>query len=52
MGFLPRIEEILLISIWKLKDNAYGIAIIEQVEKLSVIELADLVKILELHLVW
>jgi len=33
MGFLPRIEEILLLSVWKLKDNAYGISIIEQVEK-------------------
>ena len=33
MGFLSRIEEILLLSIWKLKDNAFGISIIEQVEQ-------------------
>ncbi|MFC1492504.1 PadR family transcriptional regulator [candidate division KSB1 bacterium] len=32
MGFLPKIEEILLLAIWKLKDNAYGITVIEQVE--------------------
>ncbi len=30
---LSRIEEILLLAIWKLKDNAYGISIREQVEK-------------------
>ena len=33
MTFLSRIEEILLLSIWKLKDEAYGIAIRHQVEK-------------------
>ena len=33
MNFLSRIEEILLLTIWKLKDNAYGISIREQVEK-------------------
>jgi PadR family transcriptional regulator PadR len=33
MKFLSRIEEILLLSIWKLKDNAYGISIREQVEQ-------------------
>ena len=33
MNFLPKIEEILLLAIWKLKDNAYGISVIEQVEK-------------------
>jgi len=33
MQFLSRIEEILLLAIWKLDDNAYGIAIREQVEK-------------------
>jgi len=33
MRFLSRIEEILLLSIWKLKDNAYGISIREQVEQ-------------------
>ena len=33
MSFLSRIEEFLLIAIWKLKDNAFGLAIIDQVEK-------------------
>jgi DNA-binding PadR family transcriptional regulator len=33
MQFLSRIEEILLLAIWKLDDNAYGISIREQVEK-------------------
>lgn len=33
MTFLSRIEEILLLTIWKLKDEAYGIAIRRQVEK-------------------
>jgi PadR family transcriptional regulator PadR len=33
MHFLSRIEEILLLAIWKLKDNAFGISIREQVEK-------------------
>jgi DNA-binding PadR family transcriptional regulator len=33
MPFLSRIEEILLLTIWKLKDDAYGIAIRRQVEK-------------------
>ena len=33
MQFLSRIEEILLLAIWKLENNAYGIAIREQVEK-------------------
>jgi DNA-binding PadR family transcriptional regulator len=33
MIFLSRIEEILLLAIWKLGDNAYGISIREQVEK-------------------
>ena len=33
MNFLSRIEEILLLAIWKLKDNAFGIAIREQVEQ-------------------
>ena len=32
MDMLSRIEEILLLAIWKLKDNAYGISIREQVE--------------------
>ncbi len=33
MNFLPKIEEILLLAIWKLEKNAYGTTIIEQVEK-------------------
>jgi len=33
MKYLTRIEEILLLAIWKLRDNAYGISIREQVEK-------------------
>ena len=33
MTFLSRIEEILLLAIWKLKKEAYGIAIRHQVEK-------------------
>jgi PadR family transcriptional regulator PadR len=33
MDLLSRIEEILLLAIWKLKDNAYGISIREQVEQ-------------------
>lgn len=33
MRFLSRIEEILLIAIWKLGDNAYGITIRKQVAK-------------------
>ncbi|UCE39105.1 MAG: PadR family transcriptional regulator [Thermoplasmata archaeon] len=32
MQFLSRIEEILLLAIWKLDENAYGISIREQVE--------------------
>jgi DNA-binding PadR family transcriptional regulator len=33
MQFLSRIEEMLLLAIWKLEDDAYGITIREQVEK-------------------
>ena len=33
MTFLSRIEEILLLAIWKLGDEAYGIAIRRRVEK-------------------
>lgn len=33
MKWLTRIEEIMLLAIWKLKDEAYGISIREQVEK-------------------
>ena len=33
MKFLSRIEEILLLAIWKLKGDAYGMAIRELVEK-------------------
>ena len=31
MKFLSRIEEIILLAIWKLQDNAYGITIQNQV---------------------
>ena len=33
MNYLTRIEEILLLAVWKLRDNAYGISIRKQVEK-------------------
>jgi PadR family transcriptional regulator PadR len=33
MNHLTRIEEILLLAVWKLRDQAYGISIREQVEK-------------------
>ena len=33
MTFLSRIEEILLLAVWKLGDDAYGIAIRRQVER-------------------
>ncbi len=38
MDLLSRIEEILLLAIWKLRDNAYGISIRDQVEKDTGIE--------------
>ena len=33
MRLISRIEEIILLSIWRLQDNAYGIAILEEVAK-------------------
>jgi DNA-binding PadR family transcriptional regulator len=33
MSFLPKIEEIILLAIWKLGGNAFGTLIIQQVEK-------------------
>ena len=33
MRFLSRIEEIILLAIWKLGDNAYGMSIREQVTR-------------------
>ncbi len=33
MSYISRNTEAVLLAIWKLKDNAYGLAIIEQVEK-------------------
>ena len=33
MSFLSRVEEIMLIAIWKLQENAYGMKIREQIEK-------------------
>ncbi|MEE9501826.1 MAG: helix-turn-helix transcriptional regulator [Candidatus Aminicenantaceae bacterium] len=38
MNYLSRIEEILLLAIWKLKDNAYGISIRDLVGKDTGIE--------------
>ena len=33
MKLVSRIEEIILLSIWRLQDNAYGITILEEVGK-------------------
>jgi len=33
MRLVSRIEEIILLSIWRLQDDAYGITILEEVEK-------------------
>ena len=33
MRLLSRLEEIVLLSIWRLQDNAYGITILDEVEK-------------------
>ena len=33
MRLVSRIEEIILLSIWRLQDNAYGITILEEVAK-------------------
>lgn len=35
MKMLTRIEELILFSIWKLKDNAYCIPVHEEIEKLT-----------------
>lgn len=35
MDIITRLEEIVLISIWKLKDNAYGVTINDEVSKKS-----------------
>lgn len=35
MNILSRKEEMLLLTIWKLQDNAYGVTIREQVSKLT-----------------
>ena len=35
MDIITRLEEIILISIWKLKDNAYGVTINEEVSQKS-----------------
>jgi len=35
MKFLSRQEELLLLSIWKLKDNAYGVTIRQHITKVS-----------------
>jgi len=33
MRLLSRLEEIIILSIWRLQDNAYGITILDEVEK-------------------
>jgi PadR family transcriptional regulator PadR len=33
MRLISRIEEIILLSIWRLQDNAYGVTILEEVVK-------------------
>lgn len=33
MNILTRLEEVILIAIWRLKDNAYGVTINKQVSK-------------------
>jgi len=33
MKLISRIEEIILLSIWRLQDNAYGITILEEVKR-------------------
>ena len=33
MRLISRLEEIILLSIWRLQDNAYGITILEEVKK-------------------
>ena len=35
MKYLTKSEEILLLAIWKLKENAYGVTIRKQVEKIT-----------------
>ena len=33
MNLISRIEELILISIWRLKDQAYGVAILEELSR-------------------
>lgn len=35
MKYLTKSEEILLLAIWRLKENAYGVTIRKQVEKMT-----------------
>lgn len=35
MEFITRLEEVILIAIWKLKDQAYGVSISKHVSKLT-----------------
>ncbi len=35
MKFLSRIEEIILLAIWKLQDNAYGVTIRSQLQEMT-----------------
>ncbi len=35
MRFITRIEEVILLSVWRLQDNAYGITIQEEVKRIT-----------------
>ncbi len=35
MNIITRLEEVILLAIWKLKDNAYGVTIVKEVSKLT-----------------
>lgn len=57
MRLISRIEEIILLSIWRLQNNAYGITIVEEVKKatgrnwLTGSIYASLTRLLKKHLV-
>ncbi len=35
MNIITRLEEVILLAIWKLKDNAYGVPIVKEVSNLK-----------------
>jgi len=35
MDIITRLEEVILLAIWKLKDNAYGVPIVKEVSLLT-----------------